>query len=1222
MELLRGMAIYHLHSSHGSRQNGRSARSELLYVLRRGPFADGCDKLVASDWGHLPQWCGGDDPLPLFTAADRHERANGRLYSELEGALPAELDLDRCIELTRAVAEAVTANGLPYAWGIHEGRPPAPGKPRNRHWHLLYLERIEDGIARDPAAWFGRANRRKPAAGGAPKDRSLKGHEWLPNTRRLYEQLLNEALERADRPERVTCESHRTRMARAAADGDHEKAEYLLRHPPGLHIGPRICAIERGSSGRPGRTTERGDRARAREAEAEVLRAQLDGVEQELKDLHYEERSAAEAAARDAGVDVAAVVDAVGSSDMDQATSLLAAAEERRGEIRHEARAAGLDDDAIYRIRRTAEPDEPDLGWAAVVEATTARRKRREAAETVAHDVGVDVDAACRQARERNADELDFLERETAECTLTAARATLLDDDAIARIRRGADSKRPGSEWMALAMATKQRVNQKEDAEANAGRLGVDAGEVYTDAQEHGQDPVAALERANAEREEEHRIRAAGRQVFLEAEAIDRIRREAETNEAGSQWAAVEKEIEKRKARKTMAEEAARGLALRVDVIYANAPQHGADPLDHLVKTTEIWQKAREAGLDHDTLTEVYVRAEERQAGMGWTAIKDATRGIIRRKQTVEEAARQEFVNISAVYEEARRDRRDPLTALEDATANQCEIRREAEAAARDAGIDVGAVYEHARSVNPVALLDAATHEKLEERLGVVLRASGGKDLLDEAGWPKTLSRRGQAHVLRGVEQRLTEDFARREREIRTDPDGDEWLGRARVDVLGADRQPKTLAERSDVLVAAEVNRGHAVARRKAERERRRKAEMKERTERTERQFAAPDRDRALFAALDQSASDWRTKGARAIEVDRALDGVESRPGRSSPTNALHMLVVDFERAHPGASSRILRSVGSAFGGSDDVDRKAREASHRLADRARVRQIVTGRPEPPAQAGFVQRLVEWLRTHVARLLDTLRTATGPPLPEAAAKPTSPAEPPSRSAPSRPPTGPVRPEPSATGTRAPSRDPERGEDAGKESPKGAETLPDGLPAADARETRAEDEQRREPPDRQGRKKRREKKKQTQEQAERSRRAIELRIAPIQVAAVLPRGRPDPIYRPDFRCFEISEQRRAVIEAQLTPMAREAFNMVMKQDDAGDAAQRAAAESGSHVSDEKNRELVARIEKAVQDARLLLHAEFHSGGGPNAPSETTSKSKSRTVPERSRGRQPSR
>ena len=127
----------------------------------------------------------------------------------------------------------------------------------------------------------------------------MKGHEWLPNVRRLYEQLVNEALERAGRRERVTADSHRTRIARAEAAGGHETATYLRRHPPGLHVGPTAFAIERGRPGRPGRPTERGDLARARNAEAARLRADLASIDGELQQHH----GAAVAAARDAGVD-------------------------------------------------------------------------------------------------------------------------------------------------------------------------------------------------------------------------------------------------------------------------------------------------------------------------------------------------------------------------------------------------------------------------------------------------------------------------------------------------------------------------------------------------------------------------------------------------------------------------------------------------------------------------------------------------------------------------------------------------------------------------------------------------------------------------------------------------------------------------------------------------------------------------------------------------------
>ena len=484
------MPMFHLHSSHGSRQGGQSARAELLYLLRRGPYAHGRDRLLASSWGNLPEWC-NDDPFALVEASDLHERANGRLYCELDGALPVELELDQNIELTRAMAEKVTGNGSPYIWVIHEGQRPVPGKPRNLHWHMMYFERINDGIARDPAAWFRRANHRNPAAGGAPKDRSLKGHGWLSTTRRLYERLLNKALERAGCPERVTCESHRTRMARAEAEGDRETAEYLRRHPPGLHIGPTASAIERDQPRRPGRPSERGDRARARDAEGARLRAELTSVSGELTSLYRE----AIAAARDAGVDDGIVANAR-PDDPNTVLALDDATEIRRQEIRVAATAEGFDDEAIEGIRRTVEPDDPDLGWAAIVETINVRRERRNAAETDARAVGVDVDAAFRQAREQNEDELDFIERKTAECkrTLTAAREALLNYDAIERIRREAESKRRGSQWVVLARTTEERVEQKAAIEVVAGCLDVNVDAVYAAAREHGQDPVTALD--------------------------------------------------------------------------------------------------------------------------------------------------------------------------------------------------------------------------------------------------------------------------------------------------------------------------------------------------------------------------------------------------------------------------------------------------------------------------------------------------------------------------------------------------------------------------------------------------------------------------------------------------------------------------------------------------------------------------------------------------------
>ena len=115
------MAIFHLRCTYGSRQRGQSALAKVSYVLREGKYAWGRDDLVLSGCANLPDWCRGD-PRALFAAADRHERANGRLYVEVEVALPVELDLAQQDDLVRTFI-AHFAPGLPYAYGVHAGRP-------------------------------------------------------------------------------------------------------------------------------------------------------------------------------------------------------------------------------------------------------------------------------------------------------------------------------------------------------------------------------------------------------------------------------------------------------------------------------------------------------------------------------------------------------------------------------------------------------------------------------------------------------------------------------------------------------------------------------------------------------------------------------------------------------------------------------------------------------------------------------------------------------------------------------------------------------------------------------------------------------------------------------------------------------------------------------------------------------------------------------------------
>ena len=739
---------------------------------------------------------------------------------------------------------------------------------------------------------------------------------------------------------------------------------------------------------------------------------------EELQDL----LRAAVAAARDAGVDDETVA-AAQSDDPDTMIALEEATETRRQEIRATALAVGFDNDAIERTRREAETDSPDLGWTAVVEATAERREQKDAAEAAARSAGVDVEAVYAEARERNEHALDYLKRTTAaqeERIVKSARAVLLDNDEIEGIRREAESKERGSGWEAVVESTAERREQKDAAEAAARSAGVDVEAVYAEARERNEHALDYLKRATAAQEE--RIVKSARAVLLDNDEIEGIRREAESKERGSGWEAVVESTAERREQKDAAEAAARSAGVDVEAVYAEARERNENPLDILARETEEYKRivgaAHAALLDDDAITRIRREAESKKAGSGWAAVETATNERAEKKQEAEAAARTVGVDMDAAYRHARERNDDPLDIL----ARETEECKRIVGAAHAALLDDDAITRIRREAESKkaglgwAAVESATSERAKQKQEV----EAVSRVLDLDVIYANAARHGTDPVVH-LRRVITDEVDRRETEIGTDRDGDELLRSARLEVLDVDRQPETLPERSDILVAAEANRDSAIVRRKAETERRRKAEDGERRARIDRQFAAPGGDRDFFAALDQTRPDWRTNSAPSTDVNRALDIAETSSGGSSQSTGWHTLVVDTEKAYLETSSRIFREVGSAFAGTDDVDRHAREVSHRLADRARVREIVGGRSERPAPTGLVRRLVEWLRAQIVRLLDTLRRAADPTpsrsRPLAKSKTMPAAESPPGSAQRRPPTDPVRAEPPAAGTVA-------------------------------------------------------------------------------------------------------------------------------------------------------------------------------------------------------------
>lgn len=216
------MSIYHLTAKTGSRNGGQSAKAKADYIQREGKYSRDRDEVLHAQSGHMPEWA--ERPADYWDGADLYERANGRLFKEVEFALPIELTLDQQKALASEFAQHLTgAERLPYTLAIHAG------EGTNPHCHLMISERINDGIERPADQWFKRYNAKQPERGGAQKTESLKPKAWLEQTREAWADHANRALELAGHDARI---DHRTLEAQG------------IERLPGVHLGPNVVEME------------------------------------------------------------------------------------------------------------------------------------------------------------------------------------------------------------------------------------------------------------------------------------------------------------------------------------------------------------------------------------------------------------------------------------------------------------------------------------------------------------------------------------------------------------------------------------------------------------------------------------------------------------------------------------------------------------------------------------------------------------------------------------------------------------------------------------------------------------------------------------------------------------------------------------------------------------------------------------------------------------------
>ena len=171
------------------------------YILREDQYApknNKLEKLESIGHGNMPTWAEQNAKI-FWEMADLHERKNGSTYREHIISLPRELDESQRLNLVKDWIKQEIGDKYAYSFAIHN--PTAMDGKEQPHCHLMFSERLLDGIDRDPEQFFKRYNSKNPEKGGAKKDNTglldSVRKTLIKEQRDRWENLCNEHLAKA-----------------------------------------------------------------------------------------------------------------------------------------------------------------------------------------------------------------------------------------------------------------------------------------------------------------------------------------------------------------------------------------------------------------------------------------------------------------------------------------------------------------------------------------------------------------------------------------------------------------------------------------------------------------------------------------------------------------------------------------------------------------------------------------------------------------------------------------------------------------------------------------------------------------------------------------------------------------------------------------------------------------------------------------------------------------
>ncbi len=185
------MAIFNLQMK--SSASAPPSAAHAAYITRDGQY-ERRGGVALVDSGNMPEFAEAD-PHAFWRAADAHERVNGRAYTELQIALPRELNHEKRVELVKTAVQEFMGDRFAYTLAVHS--PVANDNIEQPHLHLMFSERVVDEHTRalSEEQFFKR--------NGAKKDRGWSDRSKPEEIRSKWCEMMNRAMERAGIEERV-----------------------------------------------------------------------------------------------------------------------------------------------------------------------------------------------------------------------------------------------------------------------------------------------------------------------------------------------------------------------------------------------------------------------------------------------------------------------------------------------------------------------------------------------------------------------------------------------------------------------------------------------------------------------------------------------------------------------------------------------------------------------------------------------------------------------------------------------------------------------------------------------------------------------------------------------------------------------------------------------------------------------------------------------------------